>query len=155
MDRLESSYPPESTLQASSEVTEATIQASAREFFGKKEEKMAYEVEYTDEFEQWWLTLDEATQIRIRAIVKMLKIKGPNLRHYSSGINGSRHSRMRELRVQHKGNPYRILYVFDPRRVAVLLLGGSKIGNKRWYKEKVPKADRLYDEWLKSQQMKV
>lgn len=56
---------------------------------------------------------------------------------------------MRELRVQHKGKPYRILYAFDPRRIAVLLLGGSKVGNDRWYQENVPKADKLYDELLK------
>ena len=55
---------------------------------------------------------------------------------------------MRELRVQHKGEPYRILYAFDPRRVAILLLGGSKGGNDRWYSENIPIADKLYDEHL-------
>ncbi|BAY07506.1 type II toxin-antitoxin system RelE/ParE family toxin [Calothrix sp. NIES-2098] len=59
---------------------------------------------------------------------------------------------MRELRVQHQGNPYRILYAFDPRRVAILLLGGNKVGNDRWYEENVPKADQLYDELLKELQ---
>ncbi|GAX37386.1 hypothetical protein NIES3585_34290 [Nodularia sp. NIES-3585] len=56
---------------------------------------------------------------------------------------------MRELRVQHQGEPYRILYCFDPRRIAVLLLGGNKKGSDRWYEENVPKADRLYDDLLK------
>jgi hypothetical protein len=51
---------------------------------------------------------------------------------------------MRELRVQHRGRPYRVLYAFDPRRVGILLLGGDKTGNDRWYEEFVPKADRLY-----------
>ena len=55
---------------------------------------------------------------------------------------------MRELRVQHEGRPYRVLYAFDPRRVAVLLIGGDKTGNDRWYQEFVPRADRLYDEHL-------
>ena len=55
---------------------------------------------------------------------------------------------MRELRVQHQGNPYRVLYAFDPRRVALLLIGGDKTGNDRWYVEYVPVADRLYDEHL-------
>ncbi len=53
---------------------------------------------------------------------------------------------MRELRIQHHGNPYRVLYAFDPLRAAILLIGGSKTGNERWYDEHVPIADRLYDE---------
>jgi hypothetical protein len=52
---------------------------------------------------------------------------------------------MRELRVQHQGRPYRVLYAFDPRRVAILLIGGDKTGNDRWYEKFVPRADRLYD----------
>ena len=55
---------------------------------------------------------------------------------------------MRELRVQHQGRPYRVLYVFDPRRVAILLLGGDKAGDDRWYERNVPLADRLYDNYL-------
>jgi hypothetical protein len=55
---------------------------------------------------------------------------------------------MRELRVQYRGQPYRILYAFDPRRVAILLLGGSKIGGDRWYEKYIPIADSLYDEHL-------
>lgn len=111
---------------------------------------MVFDVEYTHEFKEWWSTLDEATQDDIDVAVELLQEKGPTLRSpYSSAINGSRHQHMRELRVQHKGKPYRILYAFDPRRIAVLLLGGSKVGNDRWYKENVPKADKLYDELLK------
>lgn len=52
---------------------------------------------------------------------------------------------MRELRVQHEGRPFRVLYAFDPRRCAILLLGGDKTGNKRWYEVHVPRADQLYD----------
>ena len=55
---------------------------------------------------------------------------------------------MRELRVQHAGRPYRILYAFDPRRMAILLIGGDKTGNDRWYLENIPLADRLYDDHL-------
>jgi hypothetical protein len=56
---------------------------------------------------------------------------------------------MRELRIQHQGRPYRVLYAFDPRRAAILLLGGDKTGNSRWYDENVPKADALYDDYLR------
>lgn len=111
---------------------------------------MACEVEFTNEFEQWWVTLDAGAQVRIDAAVELLEKMGPNLPFpYSSGVEGSCHQHMRELRVQHKGDPYRILYAFDPRRVAVILLGGNKAGDDRWYVENVPKADKLYDELLK------
>ena len=88
---------------------------------------MGWEVEYTDEFEAWWEGLDKDEQESIAAIVRVLEIRGPSLPHpYSSSIKSSRHDHMRELRVQHKGQPYRVLYAFDPRRVAILLIGGSE-----------------------------
>jgi hypothetical protein len=55
---------------------------------------------------------------------------------------------MRELRIQIGGEPYRIFYAFDPRRAAILLIGGNKVGNDRFYEEFVPVADSLYDEHL-------
>lgn len=42
-----------------------------------------------------------------------------------------------------------MLYAFDPRRVSILLLGGNKTGDDRWYEVNVPKADNLYDEHLR------
>lgn len=57
---------------------------------------------------------------------------------------------MRELRVQHGGRPLRVLYAFDPRRCAILLMGGDKTGDDRWYEVYVPLADRLYDEHLET-----
>ncbi len=57
---------------------------------------------------------------------------------------------MRELRIQADGRPYRVLYAFDPRRAAILLVGGDKTGDARWYEINVPAADRLYDAHLKS-----
>ena len=105
-----------------------------------------WEVEYTDELGDWWASLTEAAQESIDASVRLLEEKGPGLGFpHSSGIKGSRHPHMRELRIQHEGRPYRILYAFDPRRCAILLLGGDKTGNDRWYLSQVPLADRLYD----------
>ena len=142
MYRLKSPDLPESTLQASSRATESIFQASDRSFLNKSEELMTYEVEYTDEFEQWYLTLDAQTQDSVDSAVELLEARGPNLPFpKSSGVNGSRHQHLRELRIQHKGEPYRILYAFDPRRTAILLLGGNKKGNDRWYEENVPLAD--------------
>jgi len=76
----------------------------------------------------------------------LLEKRGPGLPFpYSSGVHMSRHGHMRELRIQHAGRPYRVLYAFDPRRSAILLLGGDKTGSERWYEENVPRADDLYD----------
>jgi len=110
---------------------------------------MKWEVEYTDEFSQWWLRLTEDEQVSVAASVKLLEERGPNLGFpHSSGINGSKHSHMRELRTQHLGRPYRTLYAFDPLRNAILLIGGDKTGDDRWYAVNVPIGDRLYDEHL-------
>jgi len=110
---------------------------------------MAWDVEYTDEFEDWWNALTEAEQVDVDAAVWLLEQKGPSLPFpYSSGIGGSKHTHMRELRIQHAGRPYRVLYAFDPRRVAILLIGGDKTGDDDWYERFVPIADRLYDEHL-------
>ncbi len=112
---------------------------------------MTWNVEYTDEFGDWWSTLDEGKQDSIAVIVTLLEQKGPYLPHpYSSGIEKSRHTHMRELRIQHQGDPYRVLYAFDPRRSAILLIGGNKAGKDRWYDEYVPLADKLYDAHLQS-----
>lgn len=55
---------------------------------------------------------------------------------------------MKEIIIQHAGRPYRVLYAFDPRRCAILLIGGDKTGDNRWYEKFVPVADRLLDEHL-------
>ena len=71
---------------------------------------MNWEVEYTDEFDQWWSGLTEEEQVSLAAFVQLLEERGPNLGYpHSSGINGSKHSHMRELRTQHQGKPYRTL----------------------------------------------
>ena len=81
--------------------------------------------------------------------VGLLAELGPALGFpYSSRVNASRHSHMRELRTQSAGKPLRTLYAFGPLRTAILLVGGDKIGDDRWYVQLVPVADRLYDRHL-------
>lgn len=110
---------------------------------------MAWDVEYTDEFGEWWETLDVGEQEDVAFGVRLLEELGPRLGYpHSSKVVGSRFGHMRELRIQHQGRPYRVLYAFDPRRTALLLIGGDKTGNDRWYAEYVPFADRLYAEHL-------
>jgi hypothetical protein len=176
-------------------------------------------VEYTDEFEKWWESLTEAEQEDVAAKVILLQRLGPALpRPHSDVVRSSRYANMKELRIQHAGRPYRVLYsaarnvgytvargasfagkalalagdaarsrpsprplprgagrrpssdsppdcavqstlspllgtaqyAFDPRRCAILLIGGDKTGNDRWYETFVPMAERLYDEHMAS-----
>ncbi|HKP75450.1 MAG TPA: type II toxin-antitoxin system RelE/ParE family toxin [Longimicrobiaceae bacterium] len=110
---------------------------------------MPWEVEHTDEFGRWYMDLELATAESVAMVVDLLEERGPDLPFpLSSSVESSRHGHMRELRVQHAGRRIRILYAFDPRRTAVLLLGGDKTGDGRWYRTHVPLADRLYDEHL-------
>lgn len=68
---------------------------------------MSLSIEYTDEFGDWWNDLDEGEQVDVDAVVGLLEAKGAALPFpYSSGVNGSKHSHMRELRIQHAGEPY-------------------------------------------------
>ena len=111
---------------------------------------MACEVEHTDEFEAWWKTLTETEQEDVAAIVGVLEDRGVNLPFpYSSGIESSKHAHMRELRIQSGGHPIRVFYALDPRRTGILLIGGDKTGNDRWYEEFVPLADGIYDRHLR------
>jgi hypothetical protein len=110
---------------------------------------MRWEVEYTDPFGDWWSDLSETEQESVAASVRLLEEYGPYLCHpHSSQIKGSRYGPMRELRIQHDGRPFRVLYAFDPTRTAILLLGGDKTGDGRWYEQNVPRADALYREHL-------
>jgi hypothetical protein len=111
---------------------------------------VAWEVEFSDEFALWWESLNAAEQKSLDFTVSLLQEVGPMLRMpHSSGIAMSRHAHMHELRIQHEGRPYRVLYAFDPRRAAILLIGGDKTGNNRWYEEYVPRADAIYDRHLR------
>jgi hypothetical protein len=105
-----------------------------------------WDVEFTDQFGQWWDTLDAAEQQSIDAAVRVLEEHGPALgRPLVDAVEGSRHANMKELRA----STIRVLFAFDPRRTAILLVGGDK--RDRWqqfYAETIPLADSLYDEHL-------
>ena len=111
---------------------------------------MAWEVEFTDEFGDWWDKLSADEQDSVNFGVRLLQEYGPSLkRPHADTIMGSSFPNMRELRCQHEGRPYRVLYVFDPRRIGILLIGGDKTGDGRWYERFVPLADAVYREHLK------
>ena len=107
-----------------------------------------WEVEYTDQFEGWWLSLSETEQERVTAAVEALTQFGPALgRPFVDVIKASRHTHMKELRP--RGGNLRVMFAFDPRRTAILLTGGDKTGEwESWYREMIPIADDLYDEHI-------
>jgi len=98
---------------------------------------VTWKVIFSEPFGDWWESLSREERISVGMYVDLLRTEGVTLRApYSSGIQGSRYGHMRELRIQHKGHPYRVLYAFDPRRSAVLLLGGDKTGNDQLVRRK-------------------
>jgi hypothetical protein len=108
-----------------------------------------WDVEYTNEFGVWWETLTSDEQASLDAGVRLLEKFGPHIsRPHVDTVKGSRHSNMKELRIQSKGRPLRTFFAFDPRRCAILLIGGDKTGDDRFYEHMIPLADRLYDEHL-------
>ena len=108
-----------------------------------------WQVEFTREFEEWWNTLTESEQDALDRSVGLLERLGPSLaRPHADTVNGSRHSNMKELRTQHAGRPLRTFFAFDPRRTAILLIGGDKTGDARFYERMLPIADDLYEKYL-------
>ena len=86
--------------------------------------------------------MSEAAQVDVRAEVNLLRRFGPTLgRPHVDSVARSKDANMKELRVQHRGRPYRVLFAFDPRRTANLLISGNKTGMGRWYKEFMPMGD--------------
>lgn len=113
-------------------------------------EGMVWAVEYTDEFDEWFQELDEGAQDAVERAVEVLETDGPALgRPLVDTIKRSRHANMKELRPI--GTNIRVLFAFDPRRTAILLLGGDKTGRwNAWYSAMIPRADELYDDFLRT-----
>jgi hypothetical protein len=111
---------------------------------------VAYGVNFSDEFEAWWSSLERDLRKAIAAYIGLLQEYGPQLgRPYADTLKGSRYRNMKELRIPYKGEPYRVLYAFDSKREALLLIGGNKASSKRWYQQTIPVAERIFAEHLK------
>jgi len=105
------------------------------------------EVEGTEEFEAWFLALTDKDAEAVARVIGLLEEKGVALGFsYTSEVKGSQ--AIRELRVQSGGRPLRVFYAFDPLRRAVLLLGGDKTSDNRFYERFVPRAERIWAEYL-------
>jgi len=110
---------------------------------------MEWAIEFDEEFSLWFEDLEEDLQDEIQAVLIVLAEYGPSLRRPRVGnIEGSKYSQMKELIVQYQGEPWRILFAFDPVRQAILLVGGNKTGDKRWYEKNIPIADSRFEKHL-------
>jgi hypothetical protein len=106
------------------------------------------EVVADDVFIEWYQELSDADADAVTDAVNLLERVGVALGYpHSSQIKGSRYA-LRELRIQSQGRPLRVFYAFDPDRQGVLLLGGDKTGDDRFYEQMVPRAERVWEEYL-------
>ena len=102
----------------------------------------------TDNFDEWFAELAEASQAEVIAKVNLLKLMGPRLaRPHADTLKGSKHANMKELRADTSDQVLRIAFAFDPNRSAILLVGGNKggVSQKRFYKQLIAKADELFE----------
>ena len=111
---------------------------------------MRCEVTKSREFHTWWRELPTTERNRVTAALARLEEQGVTLDYpESSAVNASRHGHMRELRIDTRGEAIRVFYAFDPRRRAVVLVGGRKRGqDRRFYRQHVRQADAIYDRYL-------
>lgn len=106
------------------------------------------EVVVTDEFSEWYVGLSVQDADAVAVSVERLEQRGVTLAFpHSSAIKGAKEP-LRELRVQSRGRPLRVFYAFDPLRQAVLLIGGDKTGDGRFYETYIPRAEALWREYL-------
>jgi hypothetical protein len=110
---------------------------------------MPWSIKTTPEFDAWQVDLSEEQQEALDARIAILETYGPQARRpYVGEIVTSRFKNMKEL-ICDKGGHLRVLFIFDPERNAILLLGGDKTARwEEWYRENVPVADGLYAEYL-------
>lgn len=111
----------------------------------------------TSEYEEWFDDLSEKQKRAIENKTLKLEIIGPTLgRPDVDHIKGSQYSNLKELRVSSDG-ALRILFIFDPWRTAVLLIGGNKSAKNEWnawYQRAIPIAEKIYERYLEQHRRK-
>jgi hypothetical protein len=104
----------------------------------------------TEEIAEWVRNLDEDAKEAVFKSLLILQEIGPSLgRPYVDTVKESKHKNMKELRIQNRQKLFRIFFAFDPDRKAILLIGGDKRGDSRFYQKMIPIADALFDEHMK------
>ena len=111
-----------------------------------------WEILTVERFDTWMLELTPAEQVDVLTSIKLLEVHGPMLaRPYADSLEGTKEvNNLKELRIQHQGKPYRVFFAFDPKRRGILLCGGDKTGDKRFYKKMIPIAEQEFLSYLAS-----
>jgi len=111
-----------------------------------------WQIVFLPEASDWLLGMDEDTYRQIQAALAVLVEDGPSLgRPLVDTVAGSTLKNLKELRPGSSGNSeIRILFIFDPRRRAIMLVAGDKSKNYvRWYRQNIPLAEARYALYLK------
>jgi hypothetical protein len=110
---------------------------------------MSWDIEATSEFLTWFGDLSEEEQDAVDYSISLLASEGAKLgRPYADTVRSKRFPNLKELRSQAGGQPLRSFFAFDPRRTAILLIGGNKTGDDRFYERMIPYAEELYATYL-------
>lgn len=97
------------------------------------------------EFDKWLQELEIDEQKAVATAAKVLQAFGPTLgRPWVDHVKDSNLSNLKELRVRSTGEPIRVLFAFDPWTKGVLLVGGNKAGDSKWYKKNIPIAEQRF-----------
>jgi hypothetical protein len=117
---------------------------------------VAWEISLHHEVEAWYLALcksDPETADLIEDAIDQLASEGPTLGgKLADRVKASRYHNMKELRPPSSGTTeIRMLFAFDPRREAIVLVTGDKAGNwEGWYHQAIPVADQRLAEHLRA-----
>jgi len=108
----------------------------------------SWDVILLEAVEAWYFSLDDGAIAAVTGAIDLLELEGPTLgRPTVDKVNASKYHSTKELRPA--GTSIRILFIFNPQRQAILLLGGDKAGNwKSWYDKNIPIVERRYENWL-------
>ena len=112
---------------------------------------MGWEVIFHPEFYMEFKELPDTLQDNLLAKALVIEHFGPQLgRPHVDTLHGSKYRNMKELRLETIDGLWRVAFIFDPSRKAVLLIAGNKSGRQqsRFYKTLIRKADLRYDEYL-------
>lgn len=113
---------------------------------------MPWVLVHLDEFDNWLEAQEEDLQDEALAYLGLLEETGPLLaRPYADTLKGSKLKNLKELRFSYNGASIRIFFIFDPKQQGVILLGGDKTGNKRFYDRNIPIAETLYAQYSEKQ----
>jgi hypothetical protein len=113
---------------------------------------MNWAVAFAEEFVAEVGALKKEVRRELIATARLLEITGPQLgRPHVDTLNGSKYANMKELRFSADDGVWRVAFVFDPQRSAILLVAGDKSGTSqaRFYERLIKKADLRYKAHLK------